>query len=151
MLLNADGGDPGVSLTLNFSAPAPGSNSGFGINTRGNGDGAAGFDGTLYNDIFTADSYYAGAAYTLDHVLSGLAANTAYTVELIASRDATDSRETRYDFANGESATIQTTADPTQAPVTVNTVSDGAGRITITQSAVSGSWSYLGGLHITTT
>jgi hypothetical protein len=151
VLLNTDGSDPGVSLTLNFSAPAPGNNSGFGVNTVGNGDGAAGFDGTLYNDVFTGDSYFAGAAYALDHVISGLAANTVYTVELVASRNATDSRETRYTFADGQTVTIQTTADPTQAPVAVDTVSDGSGVITITQSAVSGSWSYLGGLHITTT
>ena len=149
-LLNADGTDPGVSLTLNFSAPAPGDSSGFGINTAGNGDGAPGFDGTLMSSVFTADSYFAGAAYTVDHVISGLAANTAYRVELVASRDAGDSRETRYDFANGETATIQTTADPTQAPVAIDTVSDGAGQITLTQSAVSGAWSYLGGLRITT-
>lgn len=149
VLLNSDGSASGANLTLNFSSPAPGNNSGFGINVIGNGDGAAGFNGTLFSSVFTGDSYYAGAAYTLEHVISGLTPGAAYQVQLIASRDASDSRETRYDFSNGETGTIQTTADPTATPLVINTVADGAGLITITQSAVSGSWSYLGGLRVT--
>lgn len=149
-LLNRDGSDPGISLTLEFSAPAPGSNAGFGINTAGNGDGVPGFDGTLYSSVFTVDSYFVGAAYALNHVISGLSPGTGYRVELVASRDASDSRQTRYDFSNGETATIQATADPTSPVTVVETVADGTGTITITQSALSGSWSYLGGLRLTT-
>ncbi len=147
-LLNSDGSDPGVTLTLNFSAASPGGSSGFGLNFFGRSSDSSAFSGTLYNDVFTADSYFVGAAYSVDHVISGLSPDTGYTVELIASRAASGVRETLYSFSGGETATIQTTANPVQDVVTVETTSDGAGVITITQSANSGSWSYLGGLHI---
>jgi hypothetical protein len=147
-LLNGDGGDPGVTLTLAFSAPSPGGSGGFGINTSGRSTGISGFDGTLYNNVFTTDSYFVGASYTVDHILSGLVPDTAYTVELVASRAASGSRETLFTFANGETATIETTANPVEAVAVVNTLSDSTGTITITQSANSGSWSYLGGLRL---
>lgn len=147
-VLNQDGSDLGVTLTLNFSAPAPGGSSGFGVNTQGRTTPVSDFDGTLYNDRFTTDSYFVGEAYTVDHVISGLQPDADYAVELIAARAASDSRETLYSFSNGETATIETTADPVSPPVRVNTRSDGAGSITITQSANTGGWSYLGGLHI---
>ena len=150
-LLNSDGSDPGVRLSLAYSAPSTGDAAGFGINPFGRSTGVPGFDGTLYNDVFTTDNFYVGSANTLDHVISGLTPDTGYTVELIASRAATGSRETLYSFADGQSATLETTADPVSAPVSVNTLSDASGVITITQSANTGSWSYLGGLRIAET
>ncbi len=147
-LLNADGSNPGVTLRLDFSAPAPGNASGFGLNFQGKTVPVASFDGSLYNGTFTTDSYFVGAAYTVDHVLSGLSPDTDYRVGLVASRDAGGPRETLYSFSNGETATIETTADPVSLPVFVDTRSDATGTITITQSANSGAWSYLGGLHI---
>lgn len=147
-LLNSDGSDPGVRLTLNYSAPSTGDASGFGLNPIGRTTGVTGFDGTLYNDIFTTDSYYVGAPNTLEHVISGLAPDTGYRVELVASRATSGSRETLYSFSSGQSVTLETTADPVEGPVSVDAVSDGAGVIAITQSANTGSWSYLGGLRI---
>lgn len=147
-LYNRDGSNPGVTLNLEFSAPAPGNASGFGLNLQGKSVPVTGFDGNLYSGVFTTDSYFVGSAYTVDHVISGLTPDTDYRVGLVASRNAGGPRETRYSFAQGEIALIETTTDPVSQPVFVDTRSDATGTITITQSAASGAWSYLGGLHI---
>lgn len=146
---NFNGTASNVTLTVNFNINMDGSQ----LNSVGRSDGQAAplFDATtLFNNAFTRDSMFVDAGTIVEHVIEGLEPNASYDVSIVASRAASGPRESQYAFSNGESVTIDATANPTthEPDTTVSTMSDGSGAITITQTIVSSSYGYISGLHI---
>lgn len=104
--------------------------------------------GDIYCDPMLNDSCYVQSTETITHKLEGLTPNVQYTVGLVASRDAVDERISNFDFGGGTVVSINTTQTPPEATKNTIVTSDNEGVITFVQSALSGTFSYLGAFSL---